>query len=146
MGYILKKISWNIENYFLFKKKFLYLYHKFKTGSPGHSGINNMGNIYPDLKHVLETRFKGATEIKLDIPLKFKINPDLNTGIHEIDSPVEHQIEKVYKKGNSWRMVDEFNNEWMVSKLDILWQSSLYCNILSMKDNRVTPVNRNLTL
>lgn len=119
---------------------------KFKTGSPGHSDKDNMATISSDLKHVLENVFYGGPEIKLTTPLKFKFDPKLNTGISEIDSFSEHQIKIIYKKVNSWKMCDEFGNEWTVSKLDLIWQSALYHNILSMKDKRVKPVTWDLTL
>ena len=105
-----------------------------------------MATISSDLKHVLENVFYGGPEIELTTPLKFKFDPKLNTGVPEIDSLQEHHIKRVYKKSKSWKMCDEFDNEWTVSKLSHLWQSALYYSILSMKDKRVTPVNWDLML
>lgn len=51
-----------------------------------------MVTILSDLKHVLENVFYGGPEIELTIPLKFKFDPKLNTGIPEIDSHTQNTI------------------------------------------------------
>lgn len=104
-----------------------------------------MAKISSDLLHVLNNIIYGKN-ITLKTPIRFHVNPQLNTGISEIDKPLQSQIVAVYKKGSSWKMSDEFNNEWTISNLDDNWQFALYSNILSMYDNRVSPVNYDLTL
>lgn len=89
-----------------------------------------------ELKHVLENVFNSQKEIVLNSPIEFDI----------IGDNVKHYIIKVYLKGRSWKMVDDFNNEWTISTLPVLWQPALARTILSMKDNRVTPPNWNLSL
>lgn len=95
-----------------------------------------------DLKHVLENVF-GCTytaenPIILVAPIKFDFI--------EKDNRLDHEIQKVYLKGKSWKMVNEWSNEWTISSLDKAWQSNLYCNLLSMRDSRVNPVQYDLSL
>lgn len=95
-----------------------------------------------DLKHVLENvlgdHHTAENPIILATPIKFILRTT--------DENVEHEIRKVYLKGRSWKMVDEWNNEWTISTLDYMWQCNLYYNILSLKDSRVKPQNYNLSL
>lgn len=105
-----------------------------------------MGKISSDLKHVLNNLYTGESDISLENPISFSFDPKMNTGIKEIDSEVKHEIRNVYKKGNSWKMADEFDNEWTISNLEGIWQSALYYNLLSMKDKRHNPVEYKLSL
>lgn len=84
-----------------------------------------------DLKHVLENVFNGQKEIVLDSPVEFNIS----------GSDLNHYIIKVYMKGRSWKMVDDFNNEWTISTLSYYWQNVLHHAILSMRDSRVKPTS-----
>lgn len=97
-----------------------------------------------DLKHVLKNVFgdhhTAENPIVLTTPIKFTL-------VTVDPVSVIHEIRKVYLKGRSWKMVDEWNNEWTISSLTgALWQSNLYSNLLSMKDPRVKPQNYNLSL
>jgi hypothetical protein len=97
-----------------------------------------------DLKHVLDNVFGDHHTIDNPIILVTPIKFTLVTA--DPDSVI-HEIRKVYLKGRSWKMVDEWNNEWTISTLTgNLWQSNLYANILSIKDPRVKPQNCNLSL
>lgn len=99
-----------------------------------------------DLKFVLVDVFCGESPIKLTKPIEFKFNPELNTGIKMIDQFSTHTIEYVYKRGLSWRMCDEFGNEWTISRLPSKWQDALYSALLSMRDTRVVFENGELEL
>jgi len=94
--------------------------------------------ISSDLKHVLENIFYDA-DIILQIPVKVMFNPNIK-GCEEdsINKPVVHELKKVYKKGKSWKVCDEWSNEWTLSKLHYMIQWQLYQSSLSMKDSRVT--------
>jgi len=80
-----------------------------------------------DLKHVLDNIFNGNT-INLDAPVEFTFN-----------NGEKHKIVTLYKKGRTWKMVDDFKNEWTVSALSYHWQDILYHATLSMRDSRVKP-------
>ena len=88
-----------------------------------------------DLKHVLDNIFYG-NPIVLDSPVEFNISGDT----------AKHYIVRLYKKGRSWKMVDDFNNEWTVSTIPNMFQSSLYYATLSMRDPRVKPSESELYL
>lgn len=96
-----------------------------------------------DLKHVLENIFGDHhtidNPIVLAAPIKFTLKVSDNHS-------EEHGIRKVYLKGRSWKMVDEWNNEWTISTLGGLWQCNLYYNLLSLKDRGIQPQNYNLSL
>lgn len=98
--------------------------------------------LQSDLKYVLENVFgdhhTAENPIILATPIKFTLRTT--------DKNVEHEIRKVYLKGRSWKMVDEWDNEWTISTLEGLWQASLYQHILSMRDRRVLVANYTLTL
>lgn len=103
--------------------------------------------INSDLKHVLKNVYCDTDEdIKLEEPIKFMFDPKLNTTIPEIDTLIEHEMVVVYKKGRSWKIADNFDNEWTISTLDGSWQASIYYNLLSMRDSRQKPVNYKLKL
>jgi len=82
-----------------------------------------------DLKHVLENVLPTERVIKLDSPIEFTF----------ISSGTIHKIVSVYKKGRAWKMVDDFSNEWTISTIHFMFQSSLYYSLLSMYDSRVKP-------
>ena len=89
-----------------------------------------------DLKHVLENVLPVGRVIKLVSPIEFTF----------ISSGTIHKIVSVYKKGRTWKMVDDFSNEWTISTLTGFWHSSLYRTLLSMYDKRETPSNYKLSL
>ena len=86
-----------------------------------------------DLKHVLENIFYGDSII-LDSPVEFYITGDT----------LKHKIVSLYKKGRSWKMVDEFSNEWTISNIPNMFQHTLYYATLSMRDPRVNPLKRTI--
>ena len=91
--------------------------------------------LHSDLSHVLNNVYGNNEEvIHLKSPIRFTIDGQ------------EHHIVQVVKRGRSWKMMDEWNLEWTISTLEMLWQASLYYNLLSMKDTRISPANYELIL
>ena len=91
-----------------------------------------------DLKWTLTDVIGSDVDLlMLDTPVRFKLTATTDRFNYFVC---------VQKKGKSWKVLDEYCNEWTLSNLDSLVQAAIYYSIQSMYDPRKKPANYNLIL
>jgi hypothetical protein len=80
--------------------------------------------ILSDLKHVLDNVNNG-NDIDLPHRIKFQIGP------------IENEFERIEKQGRTWKIIDTFQNQYTISKLNNMVQDLICTCVLSKYDSRV---------
>lgn len=88
--------------------------------------------LLSDLKHQLYNNhyINNKDEIIFDIPIIIKLKNNSDSMVDEIT------LTKIIRIGNRLKVLDEYNNQWTLSKLSSITQGIISNNLLSMKDKR----------